>query len=77
MNAFDLVTDRVTNAPDAALAGAIVAEAEARGLILLACGTRYNVVRLLPPLTIPMAQVNEALDMIEASIEAATMRKAA
>ncbi|WP_207100694.1 4-aminobutyrate--2-oxoglutarate transaminase [Paracoccus shandongensis] len=77
MNAFELVTDRATNAPDAALAGAIVAEAEARGLILLSCGTRYNVIRLLPPLTIPMAQLDEALDIIEASIEAATMRQAA
>ncbi|MDQ1901066.1 4-aminobutyrate--2-oxoglutarate transaminase [Paracoccus sp. WLY502] len=77
MNAFELVTDRATNAPDAALASAIVAEAEARGLILLSCGTRYNVIRLLPPLTIPMAQLDEALDIIEASVEAATMRQAA
>lgn len=71
MNAFELVTDRDSNAPDAPLTARIVAEAEARGLILLSCGTRYNVVRLLPPLTIPMDQLNEALDIIEASIEAA------
>jgi 4-aminobutyrate aminotransferase-like enzyme len=37
----------------------------------LPCGTHGNVVRLLPPLTIPMAQVDEALDILEASIEAA------
>ncbi len=77
MNAFELVTDRATNAPDAALAAAAVAEAEARGLILLSCGTRYNVIRLLPPLTIPMAQLDEALDIIEAAIEAAAMRRPA
>lgn len=71
MNAFELVTDRDTNAPDAPLTAAIVAEAEKRGLILLSCGTRYNVIRLLPPLTIPMAQLDEALDIIEASVEAA------
>ncbi|MDO5630205.1 MAG: 4-aminobutyrate--2-oxoglutarate transaminase [Paracoccus sp. (in: a-proteobacteria)] len=71
MNAFELVTDRATNAPDAPLTAAIVAEAEQRGLILLSCGTRYNVIRLLPPLTIPMDQLAEALDIIEASIEAA------
>jgi 4-aminobutyrate aminotransferase len=76
MNAFELVTDRETNAPDAALTSAVVAEAEKRGLILLACGTRYNVVRLLPPLTIPMDQLNEALDIIEVSIEAAMSRAA-
>lgn len=71
MVAFELVTDRATRTPDAALTQAIVAEAEARGLIILPCGTHGNVVRLLPPLTIPMAQVDEALDILEASIEAA------
>ncbi len=77
MNAFELVRARETNAPDAALTSAIVAEAEARGLILLSCGTRYNVIRLLPPLTIPMDQLQEALDIIEASIEAAVMKQGA
>ena len=71
------VTDRRTNAPDAAITSAIVAEAEARGLILLACGTRYNVIRLLPPLTIPMDQLDEALDILEASIAAVALRAAA
>jgi 4-aminobutyrate aminotransferase/(S)-3-amino-2-methylpropionate transaminase len=71
MVAFELVTDRVTNNPDTALTQAIVAEAEVRGLIILPCGTRANAVRLLPPLTTPMAQVDEALDILEASIEAA------
>ncbi len=74
MVAFELVTDRATRAPDAALTQAIVAEAEARGLIILPCGTHGNVVRLLPPLTIPMAHVDEALDILEASIEAAVGR---
>ena len=77
MNAFELVTDRNTNAPDAALTTRIVAEAEKRGLILLSCGTRYNVIRLLPPLTIPMDHLAEAMDILEASIEAATMAAAA
>ncbi len=76
MNAFELVRDRQSRAPDPALATAIGAEAEARGLILLSCGTRYNVIRLLPPLTIPMEQLDEALDIIEASIEAAAQKTA-
>ena len=71
MNAFELVKDRASRAPDAELTAAIVAEAEARGLILLSCGTRYNVIRLLPPLTIPWEQLDEALDIIEASVESA------
>ncbi|WP_133486123.1 4-aminobutyrate--2-oxoglutarate transaminase [Aliiroseovarius marinus] len=76
MIAFELVTDRETNNPDPALTQAIVAEAEARGLIILPCGTRANAVRLLPPLTVPMEQVDEALDIIEASIEAAISKTA-
>lgn len=76
MVAFELVTDRASKAPDAALTNAIIAEAEARGLIMISCGMHGNVVRLLPPLTTPMAQVDEALDIIEASIEAAITRMA-
>lgn len=76
MVAFELVTDRASKAPDAALTSAIIAEAESRGLIMISCGMHGNVVRLLPPLTTPMAQVDEALDIIEASIEAAITRLA-
>ena len=76
MVAFELVTDRATRAPDPALTQAIVAEAEARGLIILPCGTHGNVVRLLPPLTIPMEQVDEAMSILEAALEA-TIGKAA
>jgi len=76
MNAFELVRDRDSREPDAALTAAIVAEAEARGLILLSCGTRYNVIRLLPPLTIPWGQLDEALDILETAVEAAVQRQA-
>ena len=72
----ELVTDRASNNPDAALTKAIVAGAEARGLIILPCGTRGNVVRLLPPLTTPLAQVTEALDILEAALEAAITSRA-
>ncbi len=71
MNAFGLVRTDDPSQPDPQLTAVIVAEAEARGLILLSCGTRYNVIRLLPPLTIPEDQLSEALDILEASIEAA------
>ena len=71
MVAFEMVADRDTRDPNAAVTNAIVAEAEQRGLIILPCGTAGNVVRLLPPLTVPMDQLHEALDILEASIEAA------
>jgi len=76
MVAFELVSDRETRAADAALTAALVAEAERRGLILLSCGTRFNVIRLLPPLTIPDAVLDEALDILEASLETVIQKAA-
>lgn len=67
MVAFEL-TQPGTKDANPVLTQAIVAEAEANGLIILPCGTRGNVVRLLPPLTTPMNHLAEALDMLEAAI---------
>lgn len=71
MVAFELVEDRVSRNAAPQLANAIVAEAEKRGLIILSCGTRANVIRLLPPLTIEDDLLSEALDVLETAIEAA------
>ena len=71
MVAFELVSDRASRNADAALTARIVAEGEARGLILLSCGTRGNVVRLLPPLTIEDDVLDEGLDALETALEAA------
>jgi 4-aminobutyrate aminotransferase/(S)-3-amino-2-methylpropionate transaminase len=71
MVAFELVEDRVSKAAAPALTNRIVEEAEKRGLILLTCGTRQNVVRLLSPLTIQAGVLAEGLDILEAAIEAA------
>lgn len=71
MVAFELVEDRQSKVASPALTNRIVAEAEARGLILLSCGTRFNVIRLLPPLTIEWEILEVGLAILEASIEAA------
>ena len=68
MVAFELVKDPKTREPDAELTAAILAHAEARGLILLSCGTAANVVRLLSPLTIPDAVLSEGLDILAAAL---------
>lgn len=68
MVAFELVKDRVSKTPDAALTAAVVAKAQEKGLILLSCGTGANVIRLLPPLTIPMEQAREGLDILESAL---------
>ena len=68
MVAIELVEDGSDLVPDPAAAAAIVAEAERRGLIALTCGTHFNVIRLLPPLTIGDALLDEAMDGLEASL---------
>src|SRR5262245_8514204 len=52
MLALELVEDRESKAPAPALAGATVAAARERGLVLLSCGLYGNVVRILVPLVI-------------------------
>ena len=59
--------------PDAAFTKAVQAEALKRNLILLSCGVDYNVLRFLFPLTISEAVFAEALDILEASLRAATV----
>ncbi|WP_346909018.1 4-aminobutyrate--2-oxoglutarate transaminase [uncultured Roseibium sp.] len=70
MMAFELVEDRQSKAAAPGLANDIVAKAEDLGLIILSCGTRANVVRLLTPLTIPDADLQEGLDLLEQAITA-------
>lgn len=68
MVACELVKDRTTREPDAALASRLVAKAQEKGLILLTCGPDGNIIRLLAPLTIPQEQVSEGLDILEEAL---------
>jgi 4-aminobutyrate aminotransferase/(S)-3-amino-2-methylpropionate transaminase len=52
-------------------AAAVVAAAFERGLLLLACGMYGNVIRLLAPLTIDAAELEEGLTLLEESLDAA------
>jgi 4-aminobutyrate aminotransferase/(S)-3-amino-2-methylpropionate transaminase len=65
MVAMELVKDRNPQAPDAALAKALVQRAGQNGLILLSCGIYSNVIRFLVPLTASDAIVNEGMDIME------------
>lgn len=69
MVAMELVEDRTSKKAAPALTNAIVAAAEERGLILLSCGVRANVIRILVPLTIGDDTLEEGLRVLEASIE--------
>ena len=75
MVAFELVKDPKTKEPDADLTASILTHAEQRGLILLSCGTSANVVRLLAPLTIPDAVLDEGLNLLAAALNDAYGRE--
>ncbi|WP_127843047.1 4-aminobutyrate--2-oxoglutarate transaminase [Actinomyces wuliandei] len=63
MLALELV-DPATGRPDAALTARTAATARRNGLVLLTCGTDSNVIRLLPPLTIPDELLAQGLDIL-------------
>ncbi|HAN23861.1 MAG TPA: 4-aminobutyrate--2-oxoglutarate transaminase, partial [Microbacterium ginsengisoli] len=62
--------DPATGAPDATLAAAVAKASIAEGVIVLTCGTYGNVIRFLPPLSIPDTLVHEAFDVIGAALAA-------
>jgi 4-aminobutyrate aminotransferase/(S)-3-amino-2-methylpropionate transaminase len=64
MIAVELVEPGTTT-PDAALTARIAAYAHAQGLVVLTCGTYGNVLRFLPPLSMPDHLLNEGLDILE------------
>jgi 4-aminobutyrate aminotransferase/(S)-3-amino-2-methylpropionate transaminase len=72
MVAMELVSDRATKAPAQELAGTIQAACLRRGLLLLTAGTFGNVIRILVPLTVEDAVVDEGLDVLEAVLLEAT-----
>ena len=73
MCAIELVTDRQTKEPLGADAmSAIVRRCLENGVIVLTAGTYGNVVRLLPPLTIDDALLDDGLDVLDEAIGAAT-----
>jgi 4-aminobutyrate aminotransferase/(S)-3-amino-2-methylpropionate transaminase len=62
--------DPETGEPDAALTGAIAKACIADGVVVLTCGTYGNVIRFLPPLSIPDALLNEGIDIVAAALAA-------
>jgi 4-aminobutyrate aminotransferase/(S)-3-amino-2-methylpropionate transaminase len=74
MVALELVKDGDVSRPDADLTKALVAKAASKGLIILSCGTRANVIRFLVPLTASDAIINEGLDILESSLSELAVR---
>ncbi|MEJ2667938.1 MAG: 4-aminobutyrate--2-oxoglutarate transaminase [Deinococcales bacterium] len=56
--------------PNPGVVAAVVAHAREQGLVLLPTGTYGNVIRLLPPLNLTDAELEEGLDILEMSVRA-------
>jgi 4-aminobutyrate aminotransferase / (S)-3-amino-2-methylpropionate transaminase / 5-aminovalerate transaminase len=69
MLALEFVKDRDTKEPDAELATAVVEAAAERGLLLLKSGIYSNCIRVLCPLVLAEAELDEALDVWEDALE--------
>jgi len=71
MLAIELVADRTTKKPAPELASRVVEAAAERGLLLLKSGIYSNCIRVLVPLVISNAELDEALDVWEQALESA------
>jgi 4-aminobutyrate aminotransferase / (S)-3-amino-2-methylpropionate transaminase / 5-aminovalerate transaminase len=71
MLAIELVLDRETKEPAADLATEVVDQAAAHGLLLLKSGIYSNCIRVLTPLVLTDAELDEALGVWEEALEQA------
>ena len=69
MLAVELVHDRESKDPAPELVSAVCYEAFRHGLLLLSAGIYSNVMRVLVPLTISGAELEEALGVWEQALE--------
>jgi 4-aminobutyrate aminotransferase / (S)-3-amino-2-methylpropionate transaminase / 5-aminovalerate transaminase len=68
MLAMELVEDRESKAPAAALAADTTASARERGLLLLSCGLYGNVIRILVPLVVSDEDLDRGLELLEEAL---------
>ncbi|MER9657946.1 4-aminobutyrate--2-oxoglutarate transaminase [Mesorhizobium sp. M0152] len=71
MIGVELVEDEETRKPAGSLTAKVIKEAANRGLLLASAGRHFNVIRFLVPLTLSDALIDESLNILEVSIEAA------
>ncbi len=70
MLALGFVSDRAARTPAPELTHAVVEAALARGLLLITCGVFGNCIRVLAPLVVSDAELDEALDAWEEALAA-------
>ena len=72
MQGVELVKDRKTKEPAGDLANKVLERARANGLVIGKGGLYANVLRMSPPLNIPAADVDQAVAILDKSLEEAT-----
>ena len=70
MLAMEIVKDASSREPCMESTAAITAETLSRGVITIRAGLYSNCVRFLPALDMPADHLAEALDVVEAAVEA-------
>jgi 4-aminobutyrate aminotransferase/(S)-3-amino-2-methylpropionate transaminase len=66
---LELVKDPRTKEPDKEAVEGVIKHCYERGLILMSAGTYGNVIRLLMPLVITEAELDEGLAVLESGLE--------
>jgi 4-aminobutyrate aminotransferase/(S)-3-amino-2-methylpropionate transaminase len=69
MVGIELVTDKASKEPHKIATAAVAHRCHTRGLLILKAGTYDNVVRLLAPLVISDAELQEGLDILVEALE--------
>ena len=68
MLAIELIKDDPARTPDADLNQQVIDAARAGGLLVIKCGVHRNVLRFLAPLVATEAQVDEAVQILDAAL---------
>jgi 4-aminobutyrate aminotransferase/(S)-3-amino-2-methylpropionate transaminase len=72
MLAMEIVEDRASRKPDAAMAQRIIDRARDNGLLIIKCGLHRNVIRFLAPLVTTDAQLDEGIAALDRALTEAT-----
>jgi 4-aminobutyrate aminotransferase/(S)-3-amino-2-methylpropionate transaminase len=72
MVAMELISEGDSSRPNPELTREVTLKAGEMGLILLSCGVRSNVIRILVPLTIKPKHLEEGLEILDAAFRACT-----
>ena len=77
MRAIEFVTDAESKKPDADRAQQVMERAREQGLLVIKCGVHRNIVRFLAPIVLSDEDLEEALRLLAAALDAGKVARAA